>query len=319
MSTRRGHLKDEGTKLQVVSSGAIAGLVSRFVIAPLDVVKIRLQLQSCSFSDPLAPLRRATAHLGTVATLRHIIRHEGVTALWKGNVPAELMYVCYAAVQFTTYRSTTLFLQTALPARLPDTAESFVAGAAAGAAGTGLTYPLDLLRTRFAAQGQRRVYSSLWGAMSDIKANEGWGGFFRGLGPAWGQIVPFMGIFFVTYEGLRSRLAGLDMPLGSGDAIAGAAGSIVAKTAVFPLDLVRKRLQIQGPTRLQYAYGDMPEYSTALRAIRAIVQAEGFRGLYRGLPIGLIKAAPASAVTLWTYERSLKLMTTLNSTHEAPL
>ncbi|RCI15614.1 hypothetical protein L249_3435 [Ophiocordyceps polyrhachis-furcata BCC 54312] len=309
----------QGTKLQVVSAGAIAGLVSRFVISPLDVVKIRLQLQPCSISDPLHPLRRAPAYLGTFATLRHIVRNEGLTALWKGNVPAELMYVCYAAIQFTTYRSTTLLLQTALPARLPDALESFVAGAAAGAAGTGLTYPLDLLRTRFAAQGRHRVYPSLRSAMSEIKANEGWPGFFRGLGPAWAQIVPFMGIFFVTYEALRLPLAGLDLPLGSGDAVAGAAGSIVAKTTVFPLDLVRKRLQIQGPTRRQYAYGDMPEYSTALRAIRTIVQTEGLRGLYRGLPVSLIKAAPASAVTLWTYERSLKLMTKLDSTHEFPL
>ncbi|KAF4581133.1 Mitochondrial thiamine pyrophosphate carrier 1 [Ophiocordyceps camponoti-floridani] len=319
-SAVRSPSRPQGTKLQVVSAGAIAGLVSRFVIAPLDVVKIRLQLQSSSLSDPLGhPQRQAPVHQGTVATLRHIVRHEGLTALWKGNIPAELMYVCYAAVQFATYRSTTVLLQTALPARLPDAVESFVAGAAAGVAGTGLTYPLDLLRTRFAAQGQRRVYSSLRSAVLDIKTTEGWSGFFRGLGPACGQIVPFMGIFFVTYEGLRVRLAGFDMPLGSGDAVAGAVGSVVAKTVVFPLDLVRKRLQIQGPTRLQYVYGDMPEYSTALRAIRAIVQAQGFRGLYRGLPISLIKAAPASAVTLWTYERSLRLMTTFGSTHEAPL
>jgi solute carrier family 25 (mitochondrial thiamine pyrophosphate transporter), member 19 len=33
-------LKDEGSRAQVVLSGAIAGLVSRFVIAPLDVIKV---------------------------------------------------------------------------------------------------------------------------------------------------------------------------------------------------------------------------------------------------------------------------------------
>jgi solute carrier family 25 thiamine pyrophosphate transporter 19 len=30
--------------------------------------------------------------------------------------------------------------------------------------------------------------------------------------------------------------------------------------------------------------------------------------LYRGLTVSLIKAAPASAVTMWTYERALKVM-----------
>ncbi|PNY25825.1 Mitochondrial thiamine pyrophosphate carrier 1, partial [Tolypocladium capitatum] len=317
MSTRGAHLKDEGTKLQVVSAGAVAGLVSRFVVAPLDVVKIRLQLQPHSLPDPLAPLREAPAYFGTVATLKHILRHEGVTGLWKGNVPAELMYVCYAAIQFTAYRSATLFLRTASPTRLPDSAESFIAGAASGAAATGVTYPLDLLRTRFAAQGRHRVYSSLRGAIRDIKRDEGWRGFFRGLTPALGQIVPFMGIFFTTYEGLRVQLAGLNMPWGGGDAAAGIVGSVVAKTAVFPLDLVRKRIQVQGPTRTKYVYSDIPVYTTALRGIGMIARTEGIRGLYKGLSVGLLKAAPASAVTLWTYERSLKVIMNLGPSREA--
>lgn len=295
----------------------------RFVIAPLDVVKIRLQLQTCSppvSSDSLAPPRDApAARLGALATFKHILKHEGLGALWKGNVPAELLYVCYAAVQFAGYRSATLFLQTALPTRLPDSAESFIAGAGAGVAGTGVTYPLDLLRTRFAAQGQRRIYTSLRSAIWDIKRDEGWRGFFRGLGPAWGQVVPFMGIFFVTYEGLRLRLAGLEMPWGSRDAAAGAMASVIAKTAVFPLDLVRKRLQVQGPTRSRYIYSNIPEYTTAMRALSTIFQREGLRGLYRGLPVSLVKAAPASAVTLWTYEQSLKLMASRNTTQKAPM
>lgn len=234
-------------------------------------------------------------------------------------MPAELLYVCYAAVQFATYRSATLFLRAAAPARLPDAAESFLAGAASGASATTLTYPLDLLRTRFAAQGHRRVYSSLRSAVADIYRDEGLAGFYRGLAPALGQIVPFMGIFFATYEGLRARLARLHMPWGGADATAGVVASVVAKTTVFPLDLVRRRIQVQGPTRRRYVYNDIPEYTTALRALATIARTEGIRGLYRGLPVSLIKAAPASAVTLWTYERSLGLMRGLDASREAPL
>ncbi|KAK0392645.1 hypothetical protein NLU13_2140 [Sarocladium strictum] len=317
MSPGATRLKDEGSKLQVVTAGAIAGLVSRFVVAPLDVVKIRLQLQPYSLSDPLAPLRTAPVHRGTVATLRHILKHEGITGLWKGNVPAEIMYVFYGGAQFTAYRATTVFLQTALPVRLPDAAESFIAGATSGAVATSITYPLDLLRTRFAAQGRRKVYSSLMSAVADIRRDEGFKGFFRGLGPGVGQIIPFMGIFFVTYEGLRARLAGLNMPWGSDDATSGMVASVVAKTAIFPLDLVRKRIQVQGPTRNRYVYGDMPVYTSALRGIRTIFAAEGIRGLYRGLPISLIKSAPASAVTLWTYERTLNFMLSYDEAKES--
>ena len=57
-------------------------------------------------------------------------------------------------------------------------------GAVGGAAGTAATYPLDLLRTRFAAQGNDRVYASLRRAVWEIRRDEGPRGFFRGLTPA---------------------------------------------------------------------------------------------------------------------------------------
>lgn len=227
------------------------------------------------------------------------------------------MYVCYAALQFGTYRTVTLALHDGLEQRLPDAAESFIAGASAGALATSLTYPLDLLRTRFAAQGSQRIYTSLFGAIRDIRRDEGYKGFFRGIGPGLAQIVPFMGIFFMGYESLRLVMADMNMPWGSGDATAGAIGSVIAKTCVFPLDLVRKRIQVQGPTRAKYVYGDIPEYKSAARALSMIVRTEGVRGLFKGLPISLIKSAPASAVTVWTYERALNTMISYEKKSEA--
>ncbi|KAI9037451.1 thiamine transporter TPC1 [Aspergillus affinis] len=309
MSAGGEHLKDEGTRRQVVLAGGIAGLVSRFCIAPLDVVKIRLQLQIHSLSDPTShQYVKGPIYKGTLSTMRSIVRQEGITGLWKGNVPAELMYVCYGAAQFTTYRTTTQALSQ-LPYRLPPPAESFVAGALAGGTATAATYPLDLLRTRFAAQGPERVYRSLLGSVREIAAREGPRGFFRGCSAAVGQIVPYMGLFFATYESLRPTLAGVqDLPFGSGDAVAGVVSSVLAKTGVFPLDLVRKRLQVQGPTRSLYVHRNIPEYQGVFNTIAMIVRTQGVRGLYRGLTVSLFKAAPASAVTMWTYEESLKLL-----------
>ncbi|TGJ85062.1 hypothetical protein E0Z10_g3676 [Xylaria hypoxylon] len=302
----------QGSRLQVVTAGATAGLISRFVIAPLDVVKIRLQLQSHSLSDPLSheSLGGSPIYKGTVRTLRHIVKHEGITGLWKGNLPAEMMYVSYAAIQFTAYRSTTMLLHRLFGEenRFPQAAESFIGGAAAGAMATATTYPLDLLRTRFAAQGNDRVYTSLRQAIGEIHRDEGIKGFFRGLSPGLAQIVPLMGIFFAIYETVRQPLGRLDLPWGSGDATAGMLASIVAKTGVFPLDLVRKRIQVQGPTRSRYVHRNIPEYVGTIRSIRQILKREKVRGLYRGLTVSLMKAAPASAVTMWTYERVLNLL-----------
>ena len=150
------------------------------------------------------------------------------------------------------------------------------------------------------------MYASLVGSLRDIARTEGLAGFFQGLGAGVGQIVPYMGLFFSTYEILRPPLASLELPFGSGDATAGVLASILAKTGVFPLDLIRKRLQIQGPTRERFAGGMVPAYGKGVwNTGKEVVAKEGWKGLYRGLGVGLVKAAPASAITMWTYERTL--------------
>ncbi|PCH00021.1 Mitochondrial carrier protein [Penicillium occitanis (nom. inval.)] len=310
MSPGGERLKDEGTRTQVVIAGGIAGLVSRFCVAPLDVVKIRLQLQIHSLSDPTSHYGiKGPVYKGTLRTMQAIVRKEGIAGLWKGNISAELLYVCYGGLQFATYRTTTQLLQE-LPTRLPPTAESFVSGAVAGGIATATTYPLDLLRTRFAAQGNEKIYASIIDSIRDINRTEGPRGFFRGCSAAVAQIVPYMGLFFATYETLRLPLGEMSslLPFGSSDAAAGVLASVIAKTGVFPLDLVRKRLQVQGPHRARYVHTNIPEYHGVVRTILVILRTQGVRGLYRGLTVSLIKAAPASAVTMWTYERALNVM-----------
>lgn len=299
--------------------------MQRFCIAPLDVLKIRLQLQTGPLQGRGARgITSGLAPIGTINTFKHILHDEGVTvmfsnsiycshanlgstlqAFWKGNVPAELLYVAYGAVQFSTYRMTNKLLQ---PCSLPNTVDTFLSGASAGAAATSLTYPLDLLRTRFAAQGRDRIYLNLRSSVLDIARTEGFKGFFQGLSPAVGQVVPYMGLFFSIYEVLRPSLADISLPLGSGDAFSGILSGVLAKSGVFPLDLIRKRLQVQGPMRARYAGGSISVYKGVLATGRVIVAKEGWRGLYRGLGISLIKSAPASAVTMWTYEHVLKML-----------
>ena len=260
----------------------------RFFIAPLDVVKIRLQLQTHSLSDPLThrDLRGSPIYKGTLPTIKHILKEEGITGLWKGNIPAELMYVSYSAIQFTAYRTVTVALHKAFGEhKLPAATESFIAGGSAGAIATTATYPLDLLRTRFAAQGTEKVYSSLLASIREIAHSEGPRGFFQGLGAGVGQIIPYMGVFFATYETLRLPLGTLQLPFGSGDAAAGIMASVIAKTGVFPLDLIRKRLQVQGPTRSRYVHKNIPVYKGVFRTMSDIRRKEGVRGLYRGLTV----------------------------------
>ncbi|KAK7207521.1 mitochondrial deoxynucleotide carrier [Myxozyma melibiosi] len=286
--------------------GGIAGLTSRFFVAPLDVVKIRQQLETHSLRGA-APRRE---YSGILSSLYKIYKTEGLTALWRGNLPAELLYLVYGSCQFAVYSHIQNNLS---PLDIPDAAKNFVSGACAGATATAVTYPLDLLRTRFAAQGDgaHRVYKSLRHALLQIHKDEGLTGYFRGLRPAIAQIVPYMGFFFASYQPCKLAMSSLEHEygvntFGSGDAIAGMIAGIVSKTCVFPLDVLRRRLQVQGPTREKYVLAGVPTYPNSIvGCARAIVKNEGPRALYRGLWVALVKSAPTSAITMWTFESSL--------------
>lgn len=286
------------------------------MIAPLDVIKIRLQLQVHSLSDPLSVRSvDGPVYKGTLGTLKQILREEGLTGLWKGNIPAEAMYLAYGSIQFSAYKYISHLLETVPePYTIPSSANSFISGALAGACATTATYPLDLLRTRFAAQGRDRVYNSIVASVRHIAEHEGPSGFFRGLGAGVSQIVPYMGLFFTSYEALKPIVASsaIPLPFGTSDAAAGIIASVLSKTAVYPLDTTRKRLQVQGPMRSRYVHRNIPVYAGVISTVSHIWKHEGRRGLYRGLTVSLLKAAPASAVTMWTYERIMGAMLALD-------
>ncbi|KAI9189150.1 mitochondrial thiamine pyrophosphate transporter [Blastocladiella emersonii ATCC 22665] len=271
-------------------------MIARLVISPLDVVKIRLQLQS-----------HRGGHLkyaGVLDACRRIAVEEGVWAFWKGNIPAELLYLTYGAVQFWSYATACRLLsrQTVLD----EPAQKFVAGGIAGTTATIVSYPFDLMRTRFAMQGSgdARVYQSVATAMRTIYTAEGLAGFYQGVGPSIAQILPYMALTFGTYEALRrayDRAAAL--PDAWQSFLCGGLAGVVSKAGVYPFDTIRKRVQVQGPTRAHYVLAT-PRYlhRSWWRVGSSIVRQEGALALYRGIVPGLLKAGPSSAVTFWAYE-----------------
>ena len=68
------------------------------------------------------------------------------------------------------------------------------------------TYPLDLVRTRLAAQTTVRHYDGLLHALFVGREQEGRAGLYRGLAPTLAQIGPEPAINFAAYETL-SKLA----------------------------------------------------------------------------------------------------------------
>ena len=90
-------VREPGALAQALA-GAVAGGAARCVVAPLDVVKIRLQVQL----EPTHGGAGAGKYSGTAQALRLIFREEGLKGLWRGTLPALLLWVPYTAIQFAT-------------------------------------------------------------------------------------------------------------------------------------------------------------------------------------------------------------------------
>lgn len=128
-------------------AGVCSAVANRMITAPFDVLKIRYQLQETTGGQRL--------YRGLIGSTIRIVRDEGALALWKGNIPAIAMSSVYAGTAFATNQQVKALLSDSN--RKPSPMVSIISGSAAGVAATLTSYPLDLLRTRFAAQKESIV------------------------------------------------------------------------------------------------------------------------------------------------------------------
>ncbi|CAI6338441.1 unnamed protein product [Periconia digitata] len=89
-----------------------------------------------------------------------------------------------------------------------------------------------------------------------------------------------------------------------GSAIAGSAGAVLANALVYPLDIVKTRLQVQDKRSASSPDknpADDQHYTSAVDAISKIVKADGVSGLYAGLPGSLLGVASTNFAYFYWY------------------
>uniref|UniRef100_A0A2P2Q3K3 Mitochondrial substrate carrier family protein B-like n=1 Tax=Rhizophora mucronata TaxID=61149 RepID=A0A2P2Q3K3_RHIMU len=290
--------------VQQLLAGGIAGAFSKTCTAPLARLTILFQVQGM-YSD--------VATLSQTSLWREasrITNEEGFKAFWKGNLVTIAHRLPYSAVNFYAYERYKSWLQSALGIdnRRANATENiavhFVGGGLAGITAASATYPLDLVRTRLAAQRSTLYYRGIWHAFNSICTEEGFLGLYKGLGATLLGVGPNIAISFSVYEYLRSFWK-TQRPNDSTAIVSLACGSlsgIASSTAIFPLDLVRRRMQLEG------AGGQARVYTTGLfGTFGHIMQNEGFRGLYRGILPEYCKVVPSVGIVFMTYE-TLKML-----------
>nr|CAD7462360.1 unnamed protein product [Timema tahoe] len=178
-------------------AGAVSGATTRLICQPLDVIKIRFQV------EPLSSHCSRAKYWGVSQAALLIAKEEGVSALWKGHVPAQLLSVTFGVTQFVTFEMLIHEAWHLAPSFQSDHYRPlvhFVCGAAAGSLATLISFPTDVIRTRLVAQGEPKVYTGIIHSFKMILKEEGIGAFFKGLSPTLLQIAPHAGAQFAFYN-----------------------------------------------------------------------------------------------------------------------
>ncbi|XP_046391154.1 calcium-binding mitochondrial carrier protein SCaMC-1-B isoform X1 [Ischnura elegans] len=268
-------------------AGGVAGGVSRTCTAPLDRLKVFLQVH--------------TNTKGMKSCFSGMLKEGGIRGLWRGNGINVLKIAPESAIKFMAYEQAKRIIRNN-SCRDLSIYERFVAGSVAGGVSQTVIYPLEVLKTRLALR-KTGQYRGILDAAKKIYRKEGLKSFYRGYVPNLLGIIPYAGIDLAVYETLKnhylhrstnSENPGVLLLLGCGTA-----SSTCGQIASYPLALVRTRLQAQ-------AVLTSPEHAqsmTMMGVIRAIIAREGFLGLYRGITPNFMKVAPAVSISYVVYER----------------
>ena len=178
-------------------AGGTAGFCQVIFTNPLEIVKIRLQVQGelAKRSDAV-PKRSAM----------WIIRNLGIVGLYKGAPACLLRDGPFSAIYFPTYAHLKKDFFGESPQKKLGVVQLLTAGAIAGMPAAYLTTPFDVIKTRIQVEARKgeATYNGLVDAARKIWRDEGFKAFWKG-GPA--RIVrssPQFGFTLAAYEVLST-------------------------------------------------------------------------------------------------------------------
>ncbi|CAL8466353.1 g5889 [Coccomyxa elongata] len=272
-------------------AGAVAGTLEHTLMFPVDTVKTRMQA--------LAHPGQRLHGVATFRAVQAVLRREGIRGLYGGVAAAGLGAGPSHAVHFAVYEAAKRWLG--------SSAENGFAGAAlSGATATVVSdacmTPFDVIKQRL--QVAHSPYRGFLDCLRRTVQQDGVAALFKSYPTTLLMNIPFMAIYFASYEGAKQALidyAGGEETLLIQGVAGGVAGGAAAASTT-PLDVVKTRLQLEGvssPVR----YMSMNVAST----LRHIAAAEGHRALWAGLRPRVLFHVPAAAITWSSYE-TMKLL-----------
>jgi solute carrier family 25 carnitine/acylcarnitine transporter 20/29 len=280
------------TAFQDLIAGGIAGSAGVVAGYPLDSMKVRMQM-------------------GTAST----VQFGGFASLFRGiGAPFATAALVNASIFGSYGKSTRVWDQYFENKNELGSFKAFACGTFTGIVSSFLLCPTEHVKVQLQTQqhnnvGTRAVYRDPLDATRKIVANHGITGLYRGMIATCCRQGPGFGIYFASYDTLKEQGQQVFGNEWSACVFAGGTAGALSWGVVYPVDLLKSRIQALplDASRTESSLGHIA---------RSVVERGGWRALYRGLSITLVRAFPVNGIIFCVYEYSLTKLIGRDSTAE---
>merc|ERR1711998_470293 len=276
-------------------AGGISAAVSKTCVAPIERVKLLLQVQ---YANPNIPKEQQYNGIGDCFT--RCVKEQGFFSLWRGNLANVIRYFPTQALNFACKDTYKKWLCPFNPKTEPVKffMGNMASGGAAGATSLCVVYPLDFARTRLAADvgdaEGKREFNGLVDCLKKIAQKDGVSGLYQGFGISVIGIIFYRASYFGLFDTGKMLILGEKPSLLATFAL----GQIVTVSAgiiSYPLDTVRRRLMMTSGSKEKL-------YNGTMDCSAKIYQNEGGKAFFKGCLSNVIRGT-GGALVLTFYDK----------------
>jgi len=258
-------------------SGGVSAAVSKTAVAPIERVKLILQVQDASKA-----ITADKKYKGIVDVFVRIPREQGFLSFWRGNLANVIRYFPTQALNFAFKDQYKRIFMSGVDRKTQPWkffGANLASGGAAGATSLCFVYPLDFARTRLAAdvgKGTDREFKGLGHCLTSIYKSDGLGGLYRGFFVSVQGIIIYRASYFGLFDTLKPML--ISDPKNANFFVTWAIAQVVTIASgitSYPFDTVRRRMMMQSGRK------DII-YKNTLHCWAKIAQTEGMSAFFKG-------------------------------------
>jgi solute carrier family 25 (adenine nucleotide translocator) protein 4/5/6/31 len=275
--------------------GGTSAAVSKTLVAPIERVKLLLQVQD---ANKKIPVDQRYNGIGDCFT--RVIKEQGFATLWRGNLANVIRYFPTQALNFACkdYYKTIFCPYNPKTEPVKFFMGNMASGGAAGATSLTVVYPLDFARTRLAADvgaGGDREFTGLVDCLAKVAKNDGPLGLYRGFGISVVGIIGYRASYFGMFDTGKVMLFE-DMKKANFFAVWGFAQCVTVLSGIvsYPLDTVRRRLMMTSGQK-----GADRMYTGTWDCFKKIYKDEGGRAFFKGCLSNVIRGTGGALVLVF--------------------